>query len=297
VISSSLLHSITAHVERFFCHPSRRRLPCTPPYGTRHGPARHRLPPAGRGPLLSTHGDPGALYTPGASNRAPSTPRTWAPQRHRHALACKKPTPGFPIAAAPAMGPRRPRFASSPPRASPSRPAGLGPRRRRAWRPRRPEPGRRGFIATLARASHDHGLPQRGCTGHGTPTSTQRHRHAATRLIVSSGFPIPACWPGTPTLTRFTVSSDYPSKACRPGNPRSTPRPRDGQSHKGAVLRVITPGSRGRGPATFPSLSKLVINIQGLMHAAAYEPPNLVLKQSSIVLFFNHHIVKSFILI
>jgi hypothetical protein len=54
--------------------------------------------------------------------------------------------------------------------------------------------------------------------------------------------------------------------------PRSTLRPRDGQSHKGAVLRVAPPGSRGHGP-THPPVIKLLMNAMGAFSSVRATQP------------------------
>ena len=136
--------------ERLFCHPSRPRLPCTHPSGIWHGPARSRLLPAGRGPLLSSPRRPGHTRLPRAPPPGvPSTPRT------------------------------RGAAATSSSRTSPSRPPGLGLRVRRRGHAAGTHSSERCSTSPArlkwSRLHRPSGFPFAACWP-GTPTSTKLHR-------------------------------------------------------------------------------------------------------------------------
>ena len=156
------------------------------------------------------------------------------------------------------------------------------PGRRHQEYPRRPEPGAPQRHRLL-------GLPLRGLRAWDSgldAAATRRaltHRSGAPRRPLDSsghGFTVPRASPSRPAgqgprhRQSFIVLSGFPSTASGPGTLRRTPRPRDRQPHIGAGAPCNSPGTRGRGPASLPSISIFVMNKQGLMRAATYEPPN-----------------------
>ena len=220
IVQTHLVPCIQSLLSRaIVCHPSRPRLPCTHPSDIWHGPARSRLPPEGRGPLLSSLRRPGCTRLPRAPpSGVPRRPEPGAPQRHRL--------------------------------------LGLPLRGLRAWH------SGLDAAATRRALTHRSGAPRR-------PLDSSGH-----------GFTVPRASPSRPAgqgprhRRSFIVLSGFPSTASGPGNPRQTPRPRDRQLHIGAGAPCNSPGTRGRGPASLPSISIFVMNKQGLMRAATYEPPN-----------------------